>query len=83
MKKLFKISTIVACVAVLFFNVSLIGKNSSNNIDLSSLTKISEANAECINNGYGDEWNHGRCSILTQNCYYDPDGTACDWTLGW
>ncbi|MCK9414684.1 MAG: hypothetical protein M0Q53_20450 [Prolixibacteraceae bacterium] len=68
MKKLIKISAIVACAAVLFFNVSLTGKNSSNNIDLSSLTKISEANAECIPYIF----NNGRCLVLNQLCVGNP-----------
>ena len=43
-----KITGIVACSAILFFNLSLNGKTHLNNIDLLTLTKITEANAECM-----------------------------------
>lgn len=83
MKKIIKITGILVCIAVLFLNISLNHKSSTGNIDLSKLIVANQADAECIYNPAGPEWNHGRCSQLTGNCYWDPDGVDCDWTIGW
>lgn len=77
--KAIKIAGAIVCAALLFFNVSLNGKSSSDNLDLSALTKISEANAECVDD---PPLNNGRCSQLTGNCYWDPDSDDCDYTQG-
>lgn len=73
MKKIIKISAIVAGAAILFFNVSLNGKSSSNTIDLSSLTKFSEANAECAQY----QWAGGHCLVGAQICVFAVE-TDCD-----
>ena len=80
MKAIIKITGVIICAIALFMNINLTGNTNSNDTDLSGLTKVNQANAECIQNNYG--WNHGRCSQLSGNCYWDPDGDDCDWTLG-
>lgn len=74
MKKIITFSGIVACAAILFFNVSLNGKSSSSNVDLSALTKISEANAECVSGGFAS----GKCLVLSQVCVFAVEYTDCD-----
>lgn len=71
MKKIISILGIVACAAVLFFNVSLSGNKSSNSMNLSSMTKISKANAECAPD---EGWMTGEC--ITQICFYPNLGGA-------
>lgn len=75
-KNTVKIAGIVACAAILFFNLSLNGKSSSNNVDLSTLTKINEANAECWPWEQGDA--HGNCLDLSQICVFDTSAEECD-----
>ncbi|WP_040299369.1 hypothetical protein [Arcticibacter svalbardensis] len=68
-KKILKITGITAFAAALFFTVSLNGESNSNNMDLASLTKISEANAECVTGvsvGGTCSWT-GRCFFSTDN----------------
>lgn len=74
MKKLITISGIVACAAIMFFNVSLNGKSSSSNVDLAALTKISEANAECVSGGFAS----GKCLAGAQICIFAVEYTDCD-----
>jgi hypothetical protein len=84
MKKTIKIIGITACAAVIFFNVSLNHKNYAGNIDLSKLIVTNQADAECIYNIQFPELNHGRCSPLTGNCYWNwPYDFDCDPQLGW
>lgn len=66
MKNVLKITGITAFAIALFFTVSLTGESNSNNIDLASLTKINDANAECPYERYGG----GNCS-WTNRCYHD------------
>ena len=77
MKKILKITGITAFAAALFFTVSFNGQTESGNLDLASLTKMSEANAECVSTGdpFRDT---GRCSALTGNCYALSDPPTCD-----
>lgn len=58
----------LAFAVALFFTVSLSANGSSNNIDLASLTKISEANAECASGPYLD----GRCNDFSGHCFQNP-----------
>lgn len=74
MKKLITISGIVACAAIMFFNVSLNGKSSSSNVDLAALTKISEANAECMPYQVAS----GHCLVGAQICVFAVEYTECD-----
>jgi hypothetical protein len=84
MKKTIKIIGIIACAAVILLNVSLNHKNSAGNIDLSKLIVTNQADAECIYDWKIPELNHGRCSSLTGNCYWDwPDYQDCDPEQGW
>lgn len=72
MKKLLKITGAFAFALALFFTVSLSGENNSGNLDLASLTKMSEANAEC-NPGPSAG---GTCS-WTGRCFFSTDN-ICD-----
>lgn len=65
MKKVLKITGAFAFVAALFFTMSLSGESNSGNLDLASLTKMSEANAECNPGPFLD----GRCRIFSGHCY--------------
>lgn len=76
MKKIVTIFGIFVCAAILLLNVSLNEKSSSNSTDLSTLAKISKANAECTLNEVF-ELNSGRCSVF-DNCYWDPGYYHCD-----
>ncbi len=80
MKKILKNTVktigIITCAAILFFNLSLNGKSSSNNVELSTLTKINEANAECVPWEQGDA--HGNCLVLSQICVFDTSAEECD-----
>lgn len=73
MKKVFKITGIAAFSVALFFTVSLSGESNTNSLDLASLTKISEANAEC-NPG---PLMGGKCSF-TDRCFWDSFSEDCD-----
>ena len=77
MKKIISILGVAICAMVLFFNVSINGKNNANDTDLTKVMMSNEANAECVWNPGGDIWNHGYCSEFGW-CNWDPEGTACD-----
>jgi hypothetical protein len=81
MKKAISILGIAICASVLFFNVSINGKNCASNNDLTKIMTATEANAECWYDPMTPEFNHGNCNFLDQ-CYYDPEGWSCDWTQG-
>ncbi|WP_028298154.1 hypothetical protein [Olivibacter sitiensis] len=66
MKKTLKLLGCGAVLSVFLYNMSVSKENSIGDIDLSSLTKINEANAECISNSM----NNGHCYELTNNCYW-------------
>lgn len=66
MKKLLKITGAFAFMVALFFTVSLNGETESGNLDLASLTKMTEANAECILIPYA--YPNGECS-WDGNCW--------------
>lgn len=75
MKNLIKISGVVVCAAVLFLNVSIKGKSSSENVNMATITSANQANAECQTTTWSMT---GKCSTLSGNCYWG--GTDCDWT---
>lgn len=73
MKKIVKVLGILTCAAVLFFNVSLSEYKSSNSMNLSSMTKINEANAECApSTGFF----MGECQW--GDCWFSPRYYECD-----
>ncbi len=74
--KVIKIVGILFITTVLFFNLSLNKGNNSHFINLSSLAKINEANAECISNG--PIWDFGQCNEGYDICYYVGMGGQCD-----
>ena len=74
MKKIIKIAGGLICVTVLFFNVSLTKNINAENTDLTSITKLNTANAECVSTG----WNAGYCWWAADICVHNISGTECD-----
>jgi hypothetical protein len=74
MKKIFKIA------GTLFFNMSLGRENISGDIDLASLTKLNQANAECVQPDPMALGPFGRCYAMYYNptCVIDNFASQCD-----
>jgi|BioPla2DNA2_1021312.scaffolds.fasta_scaffold90303_2 hypothetical protein len=75
MKKAIKILGTVLCAVVLFFNLSINGKSSTGDTNLSVL--LNKADAEC-EQGEIPEMNKGKCYQISGNCFWNPDYDECD-----
>ena len=76
MKKAIKILGTLLCAVVLFFNLSINGKGSAGDTNLSTL--MNKADAVCYESTFGPDFNFGRCNVYSENCYSQFELGDCD-----